>query len=112
MGAATKEVIGKSTSKWKSIAESAEFQELARKRRKFLVPATIFFLIYYFILPVCAGYAKGLMAYKVIGHINFGYLFALSQFVMVWVLAYVYVRKADQFDKDASALVAKLNKGV
>jgi uncharacterized membrane protein (DUF485 family) len=35
------------------------------------------------------------MRTNVIGHINIAYLFALSQFIMAWVLAWLYIRRAD-----------------
>ena len=72
--------------------------ELMRKKRAFLVPATIFFLTYYFALPVLCGYAPELMATKVVGAVNVAYLFALSNFVRAWALAGLYVRKARTFD--------------
>ncbi len=72
--------------------------ELLRKKRAFLVPTTIFFLAYYFALPILCGYAPELMATKVIGAVNVAYLLALSNFVMAWVVAAVYVRKAKTFD--------------
>lgn len=72
--------------------------ELLRRKRAFLVPATLFFLVYYFALPVLCGYAPELMATRVIGTVNVAYLFALSNFVMAWVVAGIYVRKARAFD--------------
>ena len=73
--------------------------ELIRRKRRFLVPATIFFVAYYFALPILCGYAPRLMATKVIGEVNLAYLFALSQFVMAWTLAALYVKKARGFDE-------------
>jgi len=72
--------------------------ELLRKKRAFLVPAVLFFLVYYFALPVLCGYAPELMATRVFGTVNVAYLLALSNFVMAWALAALYVRKARSFD--------------
>jgi uncharacterized membrane protein (DUF485 family) len=83
---------------WERIAATPEFRSLLRKKRKFILPATIFFIVYYFALPVLVGYFPGLMARKVVGALNIAYLFALSQFVMAWVLAWLYVRAAERFD--------------
>ena len=45
---------------WAAAAQTPEFKELVRRRRRFVVPATIFFLAWYFGFIVLAGYAPGL----------------------------------------------------
>ncbi|NOT61472.1 MAG: DUF485 domain-containing protein [Acidobacteria bacterium] len=40
----------------------AEFKELVAAKRKFIIPATVFFIVYYFALPLLVGYAPALMA--------------------------------------------------
>ena len=63
-------------------------------------------MIYYFLLPIGAGYAPELYKVKVWGPINFGLLFALSEFVVPWGLAWYYARKANaEFDEEAAALI-------
>jgi uncharacterized membrane protein (DUF485 family) len=83
---------------WERIAATPEFQRLLHRKRRFILPATIFFIVYYFALPVLVGYFPELMARKIVGALNIAYLFALSQFVMAWVLAWLYVRAAERFD--------------
>jgi uncharacterized membrane protein (DUF485 family) len=89
---------------WDAIAASADFRQLLREKRRFVVPATVFFIVYYFALPVSVGYFPALMSKKIWGEVNVAYLFALSQFVMAWVLAWIYVRRAEQFDDMAGRL--------
>lgn len=79
---------------WEGLEHTDEFRQLVAARWRFVLPATIFFLVYYFLLPVLNGTATSFMRTEVIGHINVAYLFALSQFVMAWVLAAVYIRRA------------------
>jgi uncharacterized membrane protein (DUF485 family) len=83
---------------WERIAATPEFRALLSRKRRFIVPATIFFIVYYFALPVLVGYFPDLMSRKVVGALNIAYVFALSQFVMAWVLAWMYVRAAEGFD--------------
>jgi uncharacterized membrane protein (DUF485 family) len=64
--------------------------ELERRHRRFVWPVTVFFLVYYLSLNVLAGAAPDFMGRKVFGEFTFGYLFALSQFVMAFVVAWVY----------------------
>lgn len=84
---------------WKAAEESPEFKELVRKQRRFVVPATVFFLGWYTIFILLAGYAPDFMGSSIYQGFTVGYGLALTQFVMVWVLAWLYVRKADrEFD--------------
>ena len=80
---------------WEGLERTDEFRQLTRARRSFVIPATIFFLAFYFALPLANGLAPGLMKTNVVGHINIAYLFALSQFIMAWVLAWLYIRRAN-----------------
>jgi uncharacterized membrane protein (DUF485 family) len=95
-------------SKWDALAASAEFRRLISARRNFIIPAVVFFLVYYFALPLSNGLAPGLMNTKVIGNINLAYLFALSEFVMAWVLAAVYIRRANRIFDPLAAAVRRL----
>ncbi len=72
------------------------------------MPATLFFVIYYFALPVLVGFARPLMEVAVLGPVNIAYLFALSQFFMAWILAWLYMRAADRFDAQAKGILEKL----
>ena len=40
-----------------------------------------------------------------VGPVNIAYLFALSQFFMAWIIAALYVRAANIFDRDAKAIL-------
>jgi len=92
---------------WEGLAATAEFKALLKAKARFIVPATVFFIVYYFSLPLLVGYAPELMARKVLGVVNVGYLFALSQFFMAWLLAWAYVRAASRFDKMARDVIDK-----
>lgn len=84
---------------WQAIAASERFQNLLRAKRRFIIPAMIFFIAYYFALPVLVGYARPFMEKRIWGAVNLAYLFALSQFFMAWIIAALYVRAAAKFDK-------------
>lgn len=92
---------------WDHVAESHEFRDLMATKRIFVVPAFIFFLVYYFLLPVLVGYAPQFMATKVWGNMNLAYLFALSQFFMAWIIAGLYVRAGDDFDEISKDIIEK-----
>jgi uncharacterized membrane protein (DUF485 family) len=87
------------THDWERIEHSSEFQELVRRRRSFVVPATIFFLAWYFGFIILAGYAEDFMGSSVYEGLTVGYVLALTQFVMTFGLGWWYLRKADrEFD--------------
>ncbi len=95
---------------WDALAATAEFRDLVKRKARFIIPATCFFLIYYFALPVLVGWFPEWMN-RPIGPINLAYAFALSQFVMAWAIAAVYVKVAAGWDKSAEAIVSKTRKG-
>ncbi len=92
---------------WEAIAASSRFKELLRAKKRFIIPAMIFFIVYYFALPVLVGYARPLMSKPVLGPVNLAYLFALSQFFMAWIIAALYVRAANRFDRQAREIIAE-----
>ncbi|MCC6265431.1 MAG: DUF485 domain-containing protein [Bryobacterales bacterium] len=92
---------------WDSIAAGADFQALLRAKTRFIVAATLFFLGYYFALPLLSGYMPDLMSRKVIGQFSLAYVFALSQFPMTWLVAALYLRAAARFDRDAAAILSR-----
>ncbi len=73
-----------------------EFQELVTRKRSFVVPATIFFLVYYMAFIIVAGYAPDFMGESVYEGLTVGYCYALTQFLMVFVLGLWYLRKSDR----------------
>jgi uncharacterized membrane protein (DUF485 family) len=93
---------------WEAIERSPEFQELVTRRRSFVLPATIFFLAYYMAFILLCGYAEDFMASSVYEGLTVGYCLALTQFVMVFALGIMYLRKADHvYDPLAQRVVTK-----
>ena len=72
--------------------ETHEFQELRRRYRGFVLPATVAFLVWYLLYVVLSNWAGDFMGTKVIGNINVALIFGLLQFVTTFGLAYIYSR--------------------
>jgi uncharacterized membrane protein (DUF485 family) len=86
-----------SAAHWEAVERSPEFRELVKRRKAFIVPATIFFLVWYFGFIILAGYAPDFMGEEFLTDgLTVGYVLALSQFVMTWVLGWLYLRKSDR----------------
>ena len=97
---------------WEGLEETPEFKELVRARWRFVAPATVFFLAYYFALPLSNGLFPDVMRTEIVGHINLAYFFALSQFIVAWVLAYFYIRQASRvFDPLAEKVRQRAARG-
>jgi uncharacterized membrane protein (DUF485 family) len=80
---------------------------LHRRKALFLWGLMAISVVYYFLLPIGAAYYQDLFKIKVWGVINIALLFALSQFVLAWVVAFVYSRRAGrEFDQLAAQIVA------
>ena len=97
---------------WEAIEASTEFHDLMAAKRRFLAPAIAFFLVYYFALPLSNGLVPEFMRTNVVGHINLAYLFALSEFIMAWILAYLYIAHFGKvFDRLAAAVRSRSREG-
>jgi uncharacterized membrane protein (DUF485 family) len=97
---------------WVAIERSPEFQELTRKKRAFIVPATIFFMVWYFGFIFLTGYAPDFMGKDFITDgLTVGYVLALSQFLMTWVLGVMYMRRANRVWDPLAARVRKSVEG-
>ena len=89
---------------WSAIDADPRFKELHRRKSAFLWGLMAFSVVFYFLLPIGAAYVPDLYAKKVWGVINFGLLFALSEFVVAWGIAFYYAKKANEFDAMAAAI--------
>ncbi|TWJ13305.1 DUF485 domain-containing protein [Geobacter argillaceus] len=102
----------KETTNWSAIAQSPKFVELRQKKTRFLVGLWIVGAISYFLVLIGAMYAPGLFNAKIIGRLNFGYLFCLFQFVLSWAIAIIYTNKSNKvFDPLMVEVIELINKG-
>ena len=79
---------------YRQAQDSAEFTELRKRFRSFVVPTTVAFLVWYFLYVLLSTYAPSLMETKVFGNINLGILLGLGQFVTTFLITQLYVRHA------------------
>jgi uncharacterized membrane protein (DUF485 family) len=94
---------------WKKIAQDAAYRALVASKVRFILPATLFFSVYYFTLPILVGYWPEWMKREVMGPVNLAYLFAFSQFFMAWILAGIYVLVAASWDRKAREVVERIH---
>lgn len=82
---------------YSKVAQSQSFQTLMKRKKQFLFPLTLFYLSFYFLLPVLTSYTK-VLNHPAIGPISWAWVFAFAQFVMTWTLCVIYSKKAAYFD--------------
>jgi uncharacterized membrane protein (DUF485 family) len=95
------------------LQQSAEFQELRRRFRRFVFPATAGFLAWYLLYVVMSNWAGDFMSTKVVGNINVALVFGLLQFLSTFVIAGLYSwymeRNVDALARD---IELRYNQGV
>jgi uncharacterized membrane protein (DUF485 family) len=92
---------------WAAIDADPRFQALHKKKTTFLWGLMIFSVVYYFLLPIGAAYFQDLFKVQVWGPVNVGLVFALSEFIVAWGIAWVYARRANrEFDAMAQEIIA------
>lgn len=93
-----------------AVADSPKFKSLIQKKKRFIVPLTVFFLAFYFMLPILTSYTN-VLERPAVGDISWAWIYATAQFVMTWVLCIVYVKKFQKFDREADEIVETELKG-
>lgn len=96
---------------WSRIHESPAYRRMISEKTRVICLMTALFIAYYFALPVLVAYRPGLMAGRVWGYVNWAYLFAFSQFLMAWGVAWAYMRWASRFDRMAAEILAGAAEG-
>lgn len=92
---------------------SDDFRALRRSYRRFAIPWTIVFFLWYMLYVVCSNWAPDFMGTQVVGNINVALIFGILQFVSTFVIAYLYSRHANQeLDPIARRLEAGYDKEV
>ncbi|MEU6736009.1 DUF485 domain-containing protein [Streptomyces physcomitrii] len=88
---------------YREVQQSAAFQEVRGRYRRFVVPAVIGFLLWYVAYVVAATTVPELMARPVVGVVNIAMFAGLGQFLTTFLLTWAYARHA-RLRRDRSAL--------
>ena len=79
-----------------AVQKSEDFTRLRSSFRSFAIPMTIAFLVWYFAYVLLSTYAEGLMSTPVLGNLNLGLLMGISQFLMTFLITWLYIRHANR----------------
>jgi uncharacterized membrane protein (DUF485 family) len=86
---------------WEAVARDPRFVALVGERRRFVVRATAFYCVYLLAYLALLGFAKDFMAKEVVGSISLAVLGGLSICVLAVVMAAIYVRRSERWDRMA-----------
>lgn len=94
---------------WNDAVASTTFKQLLHTKRRLVAPLLIASFAFIVATMLLAGYAKPLLALKVSGAFNLGYLLVLLTYLICWAVAVIYVRSANaRFDAQADAAIRAL----
>ncbi len=96
-------------SRYSEVVNTNQFQQLMAEKKRFILPMTVFFLLFYFSLPILTAYTDVLNR-KAVGDITWAWIFAFAQFIMTWALCMIYTKRAKRFDELAEKVVADMDK--
>ena len=98
--------------KYVAAQDSAEFQDLRRRYRGWVLPVVAAALAWYFLYVALAAYASDFMGQPVLGNINVGLLLGLGQFLSTFAITALYIRFADRkLDPESSRIRAEFEAG-
>lgn len=93
--------------------ESDDFEELRRRYRSFVIPATAAFLAWYLLYVIMSNWAHDFMSIKLVGNINVALVFGLLQFLSTFVIAWLYARHMNRnVDPLARQLAARYDEAI
>lgn len=79
-----------------AVQHSEEFGQLRRNFRGFAIPMTVAFLVWYLAYVLLSTYAEGFMSIHVLGNLNLGIILGFSQFLMTFLITWLYIRHANK----------------
>lgn len=96
-----------------AIHESTRFRALSDRFKRFAVPASAIFLGWWFLSILLGAYAPGFFGLTVFANVNVGTLFVMVAFVLVLVIAAMYLKYArTQLDPLADEVRAEAEGGL
>ena len=89
---------------------SADVAALVASKLRGIAPMIAVYLTVYLGLSILCGFAKPLLATKVLGPVNLGFALIALNYLVAWVLAVIYTRVAERVhDPLVQRIVARRN---
>lgn len=83
-----------------SLLHSRSFSQLRREKKRWILPHLLLVIVFYFGLPLSVSFFPALMAQaSPFLKLPWGWVYAFLQFMMTFVLGWLYWKKAKHFDR-------------
>ncbi|MGG3883860.1 DUF485 domain-containing protein [Brevibacillus panacihumi] len=89
-----------------TVDHSAVFRQLIQKKKRFLIPMCLFFLFFYFSLPVLIIIKPEWTNQAVYGSISLAWIYAAAQCLMTLLLSSIYMLRARHYDQVAAQITS------
>lgn len=97
---------------WDEAIRTPAFRELIALKARTVAPLLGVSFVFILGMSLLSGYAKPLMAAKVFGAANVGYLLVFLTYVLCWIVSVAYVRAANRrFDEQARSASEAVRRG-
>jgi uncharacterized membrane protein (DUF485 family) len=97
---------------YQRVWKSAEFRDLRRRYRRFVIPVTVMSLLWYFLYVFLAAYVPSFMGRRLFDDVTVGLVMGLLQFVSTFGVTALYVRYAERvLDPAAARIRAHMEEG-
>lgn len=80
------------------LRSDALIQVLLKRKKRFIIPASVFFLSFYFALPVMTSFYTDFVNVIIWHGISLAWFLAFAQFVMTGFIVVLYLWKARHYD--------------
>ena len=94
---------------WEALARHPHFRELVSNRRRFVAKVTAFYFAYFVAFLALLVYAKDFMANEVVG-ISLALWGGFSICALTMILAYIYARRAPEWERMAQQVVQEASR--
>lgn len=81
---------------WDAAERSPAFRELVSRRHRFIAVATTLALVWFVVFLAVSTVAKDFGGRSVYEGLTVAYVIGLSQYLVVWVLAFMYLRRSSR----------------
>jgi uncharacterized membrane protein (DUF485 family) len=98
---------------YEELHDSPDFDDLRRRYRRFVIPWTVAFLVWYLLYVIMSNWAHDFMSIKLVGNINVALVFGLLQFASTFLIAWLYARYMNRHvDPLARSLVTRYDAAI
>ncbi len=95
---------------WERVKQTSAFGEMMQRKKAFFIPIVIFYCVFYMAWPILAELTTVLDG-QGIGAMSWAVVYGLAQYPMVLIVAHLFLRQANKWDKLAEEARQEVSEG-